>query len=382
VVQRLLEPVHEVLAVVTAEEALAAASAFEPDLIICDLWLPGMSGAELCRAVRARPDLGDIPFILITGVPDPAGRVTGLESGADDFLTKPLREAELLARVTSLLRLRRANLALAAHSGELQRVNEALRTAQDKLVLSGKLASVGTLAAGLAHQINNPLSCIKSDAGALMRAVDEIGRLAVARPGEAPASLEAALSDMRELSADLSDASRRLERVAADLRVIASPDQPGQEAVDPGEAVDHALLVVGARVAAMPRLDLQVEPGPLISSIGRMLHQALVPIIENAALASGPTGTLTIRVKQLNVAVEIMVADTGPGIAPGVLPRIFDPFFTTRPPGQAFGLGLSVAWGIIHGLGGDILAESTVGEGSVFRIRLPRGPAGAPAPAL
>jgi signal transduction histidine kinase len=375
-VQRLLEPAHQVLAAATAEEALAAVPGFAPDLIICDLWLPGMSGAELCQWVRARPELGDVPIILIAGLSDLAGRITGFEAGADDYLQKPLREQELLARVASLLRLRRANQALSAHSAELQRVNEALRAAQARLVQTGKLASVGTLAAGLAHQINNPLSVIKSGAGALARAVDEITRLVVPRGPEDAAPLEAALADVGELSVDLGQASRRLERIAADLRVIASPELPAEEAVDPGEAVEHALLIVSARIATMPRIDLQVEPGPPISSIGRMLVQALVPVVENAVLASGANGTVTIRVTQLNVGVEILVADSGPGIPAAQLPRIFDPFFSTRPQGQGSGLGLSVAWGIVHGLGGDILADSPPGQGAVFRVHLPRGPAG------
>jgi C4-dicarboxylate-specific signal transduction histidine kinase len=373
VVQRLLEPAHQVLTAVTAEEALVVAPGFAPDVIICDLWLPGMSGADLCRLVRERPELSEVPFILITGVPDPAGRVTGLEAGADDYLHKPLKERELLARVASLLRLRRANQALAARSGELQRVNEALRTAQDRLVLTGKLASVGTLAAGLAHQINNPLSCIKSNAGALVGAVAEIARLVVPSGQLPSAALAAALAEVGDLSGEISGASRRLERIAADLRVISSPDVPAKETIDPGEAVEHALLVVGARTPAMPRIDLQVEPGPPIASMGRLLHQGLVPVFENAVLAAGPGGTVTIRVVQLNVGVEITLADSGPGIPPEVLPRIFDPFYSTRPQGQGSGLGLSVAWGIIHGLGGEISAESPPGGGALFRIHLPRG---------
>jgi C4-dicarboxylate-specific signal transduction histidine kinase len=375
VITRLLEPAHAVLCAAAAEEALELAPAFNPDLIICDLWLPGMSGSELCRKVRELPVLAEVPFILITGVPDPDNRVAGFEAGADDYLTKPLRDRELLARVASLLRLRRANQALAARSAEVQRANEALWAAQDQLVLTGKLASVGTLAAGLAHQINNPLSCIKADAGALERLAGEIEQLTA--PGSVPSpALGHSLGEMRELATDLVEASRRLERIAADLRVIASPDLPAEEAIDPGAAVEHALLLVRARQVAMPRVDLKVEYGPPIASIGRMLEQGLVPILENAVLAAGPAGQVGVRVTQLNIGVEIAVRDSGPGIPAETLPRIFDPFFTTRPQGQGSGLGLSVAWGIIHGLGGDITAESPPEGGALFRIRLARRPAG------
>jgi two-component system NtrC family sensor kinase len=376
VMLRLLEPAHVVLATDDAEQALELAPGFDPDLIICDLWLPGMSGSALCRKVRELPALAEVPFILITGVPDPENRVAGFEAGADDYLVKPLRERELLARVASLLRLRRANQALAARSAEVQRANEALWAAQDQLVLTGKLASVGTLAAGLAHQINNPLSCIKSDAGALGRLAGEIERLTTTGAGSS-SPLGEALAEMRELSTDLVSASRRLERVAADLRVIASPALPAEEQVDPGEAVEHALLMVGSRLISMPRVDLQVEAGPPIASIGRLLEQGLVPILENAVTASGPGGVVTVRVRQLNVGVEIAIQDSGPGIPAEVLPRIFDPFFTTRPQGQGSGLGLSVAWGIIHGLGGDITVASPPGLGATFRIGLPRRSSGA-----
>jgi C4-dicarboxylate-specific signal transduction histidine kinase len=371
VIARVLEPAHAVLCVAAAEEALERAPAFDPDLIISDLWLPGMSGSDLCRRVRELPALADVPFILITGVPDPDNRVAGLEAGADDYLQKPLRDRELLARVASLLRLRRANQALAARSAEVQRANEALRAAQDQLVLTGKLASVGTLAAGLAHQINNPLSCIKSDAGALERLAAQVERLTA--PGAAdPGALGESLAEMRELASDLVDASRRLERIAADLRVIASPDLPAEEAIDPRAAVEHALLLVRARLSTMPRVDLEVEAGPPIASVGRMLEQGLVPILENAMQAAGAAGSVSIRIIQLNIGVEIAIRDSGPGIPVAALPRIFDPFFTTRPQGQGSGLGLSVAWGIIHGLGGDITAESPPGGGALFRIRMAR----------
>jgi C4-dicarboxylate-specific signal transduction histidine kinase len=292
---------------------------------------------------------------------------------------KPLRDRELLARVASLLRLRRANQALAARSADVQRANEALWAAQDQLVLTGKLASVGTLAAGLAHQINNPLSCIKSDAGALERLAGQIEQLTAPGAAASPA-LSGALCEMRELATDLVEASRRLERIAADLRVIASPDLPAEEAIDPGAAVEHALLLVRARQQCMPRVDLEVEAGPPIASIGRMLEQGLVPILENAVQAAGTAGGVSIRITQLNIGVEISIRDSGPGIPAAALSRIFDPFFTTRPQGQGSGLGLSVAWGIIHGLGGDITAESPPGGGALFRVRLARrASVGAPA---
>ncbi len=371
-IRSMLGPGYDVLLVETGEEALAQADRFGPDVIVSDLLLPGISGSELCRRVRATPGLAEIPFILVTTLADATSRALGLEAGADDYLYKPLRERELRARVVSLLRLRRAMVALEARQRELEQANAALNEAQTALVRAGKLASVGTLAAGLAHEINNPLSYIKAGARSLVRAIEEIGRLSSPPGAAAPPGLAEAVADAREVAAEMLDGSQRLERIAGDLRVIASPDAPADEAVDPGEAVESAFLLARSRFPALPRLELDVEPGPPIESVGRLLTQGLLPVVENAVQVSGPGGLVQVRIRQLNVGVEISIQDSGPGIAREVLPRIFDPFFTTRPHGQGMGLGLSVAYGIIHGLGGDIHVESKAGEGSSFRIRLPR----------
>ena len=371
-IRSMLGPGYEVALVETGEEALAQATTFAPDVIVSDLLLPGISGSELCRRIRQTPGLSDVPFVLVTTLADATSRALGLEAGADDYLYKPLRERELRARVVSLLRLRRAMVALEARQRELEAANAALREAQALVVRTGKLASVGTLAAGLAHEINNPLSYIKAGARSLARTVEEIARLATPPGGVPPGPLAEAIRDAREVAAEMLEGSQRLERIAGDLRVIASPDAPAEESVDPAEAVESAFLLARSRFPALPRLDMEVEPGPPIESVGRLLTQGLLPVVENAVQVSGPGGVIQVRIRQLNVGVEISIQDSGPGIPPEILPRIFDPFFTTRPHGQGMGLGLSVAYGIVHGLGGDIHVESKPGEGACFRVRLPR----------
>ncbi len=371
-IRSMLGPGYDVLLVETGEEALAEAPGFGPDVIVSDLLLPGISGSELCRRVRATAGLSEVPFILVTTLADATSRALGLEAGADDYLYKPLRERELRARVVSLLRLRRAMVALEARQRELEQANAALNEAQAALVRAGKLASVGTLAAGLAHEINNPLSYIKAGARSLVHSLEEIARLAMPPGAAAPAGLAEAVADAREVASEMLQGSHRLERIAGDLRVIASPDAPNDEAVDPQEAVESAFLLARSRFPALPRLDMEVEPGPPIQSVGRLLTQGLLPVVENAVQVSGPGGVVQVRIRQLNVGVEISIQDSGPGIPPEVLPRIFDPFFTTRPQGQGMGLGLSVAYGIVHGLGGDIQVESQPGQGACFRVRLPR----------
>ncbi len=368
-IREILEPDHRVHLAATAAEALAFSGDRPPDLFLAGEELPDLPGAELCRRVRAAPALAGTPFVLLAQEASVSGRAEGLEAGADDALLLPLDPRALRARVASLLRLRWAMRALEARSRELEEVNAALRDTQAELVRTGRLASVGTLAAGLAHEINNPLSVVKAGAAAIAATVEEAEGFV--REG-ATAALGAALAELRVLAGDLADGSRRLERIAADLRVISSPDAPADELVDPAEAVRTAFTLARARFAAVPRFSLAVEPGPPIGSVGKLVVQGLLPVLENAVQAAGPNGEIRAAIRQLNVGIEISIADDGPGIAPEILPRVFDPFFGTRGEGRGTGLGLSIAYGIVHGLGGDIHVESPCGGGALFRIRLPR----------
>jgi len=380
----ILEPHYEVHLTSTAEEALDAAPRFAPDVILSDLLLPGMSGSELCRAIRALHQLAGVPFVLVTTFGGSDARADGLEAGADDYLVKPIRDRELLARVGSLVRLRRVLSTLEERTKELEATNAALRDTRDQLVRAEKLAAVGSLAAGLAHEINNPLAYIKAGASSLQGYVDELRRLSEAALAEAPAgpaaSLRARLVDTHaeasEVAQALADGSRRLERLAADLRVVSAPASGAQEQVDPADALDAAWTAIRSRITALPGLRTSVEPGAPIQSSHALVTQAIIPVLERAVVAAGPEGTVEVALHQIPNGVEIMVVDSGPPIPAAVIPRIFDPFFTSRPGSGAGGLGLAVAYGIAHGLGGDITVSSPPREGVTFRVRLPRLPGG------
>jgi two-component system, NtrC family, sensor kinase len=379
----LLEPHHEVHLTATAEEALADAPRFGPDVILSDLLLPGMSGNELCRAIRALPAMDGVPFVLVTTFGGPDARADGLEAGADDYLVKPIRPRELLARVGSLVRLRRVLQALEERTRELERANIALRDTRDQLVRVEKLAAVGSLAAGLAHEINNPLAYIKAGAAQLVEFVDELRKaadeaLTLGAGGVAAEDLRLHVADTHAEASDvaraLADGSKRLERLAADLRVVSTPASGTHELVEPSDALDAAWTVIRSRFQDLPRYEVRLQPGPPIQSSHALVTQALLPVLERAVVMAGPEGSLVVELEQIPGGVEFRVRDSGPGIPPEVLPRIFDPFFTARPGSSAGGLGLAVAYGIAHGLGGDISVVSPPSTGATFRVRLPRLP--------
>jgi len=376
----LLADTYDLVLTETGEEALARARAGRPDVIVCDLLLPGMSGAALCRELRADPAMAEIPFVLVTTLADADARAEALEGGADDYLYKPIRERELLARVASLVRLRRASRAAGDRLRALAEANAALLDAQHALVRAERLASVGALAAGLAHEINNPLACVKSGASALASCLDELGVAALELCALAPERedvcerITRALAEGHTIAAELQDGSRRLERVAADLRVVSHPASADEELVDPGEAVASAWALASRASPATPRLEVEAAPGSPIACARALLTHPLAVVLDNAIRAAGPRGTVSVRVTQIAGGVEIAVTDSGPGIPPEHLPRLFDPFFTTRTPGDSSGPGLSVAYGIVNGLGGAISVESPPGQGATFRLRFPRRP--------
>jgi len=242
-----------------------------------------------------------------------------------------------------------------------------LEAAQAQLIQSEKLASLGQLAASIAHEINNPLTGVLTYARLLAR------RLATDLPegeGRQAAQRQLALVE------------RETERCCAIVRNLlqfARQREPKVEPVDVNGVVGEALSLVGNRLSIQGiELDRRLAPLPEVPADAGQLRQVFVNILLNACEAMGPGGEMTVRsrVSPAGDGVEVAIADTGPGIPPENLARIFDPFFTTKEKGT--GLGLSVAYGIVQRHGGRIDVRSRPGEGTAMTVWLPR--AGPPQP--
>ena len=200
-IQSLLSPAHQCLLVESAEAALASCPSFRPDLVISDLMMGGMNGLELAGELARSALTADVPVIMLTSNTRAEDRDRGLEVGVADYLFKPVRRRELLARVASLLRLRRATAGLQARTQQLQRANEELQQMQTAAIQREKLATVGTLAAGLAHEINNPLAFMKAGVATLLESVDLLNKKK-GDPGEV-------LEEMREVGFEVNDGLER-----------------------------------------------------------------------------------------------------------------------------------------------------------------------------
>jgi signal transduction histidine kinase len=271
-----------------------------------------------------------------------------------------------------------------------------LRVAQVALVQSEKLASLGQLAAGVAHEVNNPLAyslnnlaVLRRDVMAVLQVLDVYRQardhLERAAPEVAAAAdvvaeehdLAYLLPNFGRLFDKTQEGLRRVRDIVNNLRDFARLDEAEQSEADLNAALLSALEFLGPELKHRAvRIDRQFQELPPVLCHPRKLNQVFLNLLLNAVQACGAQGgVVTLRTRAEADAVAVEVEDNGSGIRPEHLGRIFDPFFTTKPVGQGTGLGLAVAYGIVREHGGSIHVESQPGRGSLFRVRLPLRPA-------
>jgi PAS domain S-box-containing protein len=236
-----------------------------------------------------------------------------------------------------------------------------------RLVASDRYASLGTLAAGLAHEINNPLAFVTAS---ITHALREIAG--------GPSAIDARrLEDLRGALQDAKEGAGRIAAIVRDLGALARPARPGEtEPVDVNHAIGVVLRTAGNELRQRCRVETTLGEVPPVRGDESAIAQVLLSLVVNAAQAipEGAAARNEIRISTRlgeDGRVLVEIADTGVGIPPESLGRVFDPFFTTSPGGSASGIGLSVSQGIVAGLGGEIRVESEVGKGTRFQVHLP-----------
>ena len=273
----------------------------------------------------------------------------------------------------------------------MQRMNEALEEAQDQLVQSEKMASIGQIAAGVAHEINNPIGYVLSNLGTLDSYLASLfGLLEAYTESERPSSVSQQASldraralresvnfeflrgDIVALLAESRDGILRVKHIVQDLKDFSRGGVDDVwEVVNLHDALDRTLNIVRNEVKYKARIETRYGNLPDVECIPSRLHQVFLNLIVNAGQAIEASGTITISTGASLSEIWIRFEDTGCGIPKEHLNRIFEPFFTTKPVGQGTGLGLSVSYSIVRRHGGSIEVESEVGRGSRFTIRLP-----------
>ncbi|HET8732343.1 MAG TPA: ATP-binding protein, partial [Anaeromyxobacteraceae bacterium] len=261
--------------------------------------------------------------------------------------------------------------------GTIQDVTD-VHSLQAKLALSSRLAAMGTLVAGVAHEISNPLSAALSSIAFARDVVDQA--LRAVRSGGAPdPRLATDLEQAGEALGDGEDAGKRISRIIRDMASLSRPE-PARTRVRVPEVVREALRWLPSSVSRFEGIQIVDEGAPDVLAAPVQLQQVFVNLVSNAvkSMPPGKKGTIAIRIGRCpsgNACIE--VRDDGAGMEPAVAERVFDPFFTTRPVGQGMGLGLPICHSVVSAHGGTIRVESEPGKGSTFRIELPAAPAAA-----
>lgn len=274
------------------------------------------------------------------------------------------------------------------HEREEQRILiKKLEDAHNQLLQSEKLASIGQLAAGVAHEINNPIGFVNSNLGTLQKyAADLINLLAQyesLEPELTPASRERIRSartaaDLSFLRADIVmlisesiEGASRVKRIVQDLRDFSRPGDAEWQTADVHAGLESTLNVVWNEIKYKAEVVRDYGDLPEIECLPPQLNQAFLNLLVNSAQAIHEHGIITLRTRRVGDEVTISVHDTGCGMTPEIKEKIFDPFFTTKPVGKGTGLGLSVTYGIVEKHGGRIDVDSAVGNGTTFTVHLP-----------
>jgi two-component system NtrC family sensor kinase len=233
----------------------------------------------------------------------------------------------------------------------------------ERLLQTQKLAALGELAAGVAHEINNPLAIIRQEAEWTSQ---------VLKKAEFPESPQ--LAEIRDSLREIIQQVERAREITLNLLNLARKRQPVIQQVDLNRLIQGMVALVEKEAKERNiRIIQQLQPDlPLIYSDGPLLRQVVLNLLNNARQAVEKDGSIIVTTKPTeDQRIIISVADTGPGIPPEHLGRIFDPFFTTKMPGAGTGLGLAISQSIIHQLGGEITVTSRLGEGATFTVILP-----------
>ena len=375
----------------SGENALEKVKEVLPDLILLDVMMPGIDGFETCRRLKADPRTKDIPVIFMTVLSEVVDKVKGLSMGAVDYITKPIEQEEVLARINVHLELRKAQL---------------------RLMQEEKMSALGQLVAGVTHEINNPVNFIYGNLPHARRDIDDLLKLLqlyeTYTPNPIPEiqtyseeiDLEFLKDDLPQLLHSMQVGAERILGIVRSLQVFSRLDRAERRPVNLHESLDSTLMLLSSRLRTKsqrpdfrrPDIEVVKEYGelPLVECNPGELNQVFMNLLANAIDAinekidheentqqpdsQGVTPRIRIltEVTEDQTKVVIRITDNGIGMSEEVRQMIFEQFFTTKPVGQGTGLGLSITHQIVVAKhGGTLEVDSARGEGSEFVITLP-----------
>lgn len=454
---------YKVRKVISGQLALRVVSLAPPDLILLDINMPQMSGYEVCEKLKANPQTSEIPIIFISALDDVWDKVKAFEVGGVDYISKPFQCEEVLARLKNQLTIRflqkqllEQNTQLQQEIRDRQKVEEALRQSevqerkkaqelevvleelkrtQTQLIQAEKMSSLGQMIAGVAHEINNPVSFIRGNLNPAREYFQDLIRLVEAYQKTYPHTtpeIQQLVSDMdlaflaqdwEKLMNSMQIGAERIDEIIRSLNNFSRLNEKDLKSVNIHEGIESTLLILQHRLRAegtQPEIQVNKNYGqlPLVTCYANQLNQVFMNILSNAidALETQPSprvitirtevsseclvlnsqlehstqnskplrgtspdlekvpNTDAIKIQNLG-SVVIRIADNGPGMSEKVQKNIFDPFFTTKPVGSGTGLGLSISYQIVvEKHKGQLSCVSALGKGTELIVEIPIRP--------
>jgi len=357
--EELVDAGFKVIEAGNGQEGLVAIQQNEPDLVLCDINMPVMDGSALLMCLRENyPDLAGVPFVFLSANADRNFVIAGKELGADDYLTKPIDFDLLIATIKARL-------------GQVDRIQEKY---ERQLVQTQKMEAIGRLTSGVSHEFNNLLTAIRGFSEIASRNLDK--------------------KDMvKECLDDVIDAADRAAAITKQLLAFSRRHYCESIIVDANEIIKDLQRLLKSTVG--PKIFLQISSTPEDASCNvdpKLFSQVIINMVINARDAMSGGGKIEIatevceidEVESLEFAefmkpgryVCISVTDHGTGMEEEMIDEIFEPFFTTKDESHGTGLGLSVAYGIVRQSQGYIACKSVLGQGTTFRVVVPKVEAG------
>ncbi|MDY6938865.1 MAG: response regulator [Cyanobacteriota bacterium] len=384
---------------ISGKMAIMAVQTVLPDLILLDINMPEMNGYEVCQKLKEDPKTRSIPIIFLSALNDVNDKVKAFQMGGSDYISKPFQFEEVLARIENQLTIQSLQSQLKTKNTTLERTLEDLQSAQIQIVQKEKAIAMGQLVAGVAHEINNPVSFIYSNLAPAREYIQDLLHLVDLYQEEYPEptakihekiqeiDLEFLHSDLQKLLESMQSGADRIRTIVLGLRLFSRLDEADIKAIDLHESLDSTVMLLQHRLEPeddRPKIEVLKDYSdlPPVTCHARRLNQVFFNLLNNAIDAierkteETPTfGDPQIRIRTRvleNNRVQIAIADNGQGIPEEVRTRLFDPFFTTKPVGKGKGLGLSTSYQVVvqqhHG---KLTCQSSPEEGSEFAIEIP-----------
>lgn len=367
---------YDVVWALDGESALRELEKNQFSLIISDYQMPNLDGLEFLKKVRNHSDFQNIPFILLTTIEDEMVFLESLEAGANEFLNKPFRPEELKLRTKNLISLYKyqtllsednlqlnsqieeQNLLLKKHLDELKSAYEELRNLQEQAIQNSKMTSLGLMSAGMAHEINNPLTIIRAQNKKLKRLI------------EMESSDRAAILKLND---QIENSTNRINKIVNHLKDFSKHDtKPVDSAVNISDIIIDLKDFYGGLIRKFNiEFTEQIEENCYGLVDKTSIEQVLLNLLHNAvdAVESQPVKKIWLKCYSTEKSIVIEVVDNGPGISEENINKIYDPFFTTKEIGKGMGLGLSLVKSYLKASSSELSLDSTPG-GTIFKVEL------------